>query len=668
LDFLLIFMTFIALSLVPGFFCWLVIKPESAFTESVVFGAILGIVFLAFGSLLSMWTHIFLIRYLPSVLFSMIGIFYFLRGSRVLPKFNQSDFYIISGGLVGIALGLKQLLLTLDTQPILWNGWWSFYGDLPFHVALTSEVISRAPEVFPYLPSQAITYTWMFHGAMGVWGSLAGASADIMVLQVWPILFHLLLPFSVAVFAFALTKSKLVSLVSPALTIIFTGPIGFQNNYVSYEAFFQISPTHELGILFLFLIILLTVIVFQFSINLKLKSLFIIGLYFISCLVAVGTKGTIWLYLFIIVSSLFVGRLLTRSLNRDSIMAAGISGLATLVSLKIVINTRGGLQVEPFSVLIGEDPFPMTSAIIALILLAFWMVGIAIAVTQFTNYQNALLVPSFATVTVGILGAFLFGHGGKSQVYFYWGVVPILIILVVYSLVLIANQYDLWLITVLGISGFVFFQNVLKIDQSPETYSLMLVLSLLFSSILVYLYLKFSKRSFNKLITGSIAAVLVCTFFFQSFEIPRSHWSFAAADGTGNNINYAQIKSLKELKRISDPDDVIISNRVCTNLILDELYQCDIRYWFASGYSERRVIFETQGYIMGGDALSTENYERFELTRQLVISPSTSVAMRAKEMGAKWIYIDKSRAFANTYAEVARLIYESKSNQIWELK
>lgn len=141
-------------------------------------------------------------------------------------------------------------------------------------------------------------------------------------------------------------------------------------------------------------------------------------------------------------------------------------------------------------------------------------------------------------------------------------------------------------------------------------------------------------------------------------------WSFPAVDGAGNNVSIQLIDDMRRLKEMSNASDLLVTNRICETASPIDFDGCGPRYWYLSGYAERRVYFETYAYTMDNEYRSAEN--RVATISKFISTPNSKYQGALWNQGVRWIFIDKSRLYSD-YSAFASLAIDSESSQIWEL-
>ena len=666
LFFLELFVVFVCLGTIPGAVAWMLLVKDSSRIEVLTFGSIFGLVLMAFGGALSFWTQNYSLRYLPAALVVIIG---FIKKDFFLMKIyavKATNSKVLIGALLGFALISAQLLVTLSTQPTNWSGWWTFYVDLPFHAALTSEFLNRAPLTFPWFPGTQLNYTWMIHSALGVWGSNLNVPSDFLVLQAWPVLFAILLPIAIAVLASKFIANGYASLIAPAATMLFIGPIGLQGTGFKYYPTISTSPTHEFGQL---LLIATVLILHQRRPTNELKdkvlqtySLVLLLTFFI---VTVGSKGVMPLLIVSVMVTYWAYHYFSRSLHLDHFLVTGISVLGVLVSLKFVINSTGGIGLSLFHLLEGDSDYFVVRSILAIFLLLVWLFSAGTILMRFVPKSRGLVLIALVPSIISIGATFSLSHGGKSQAYFYLSIVPLLVILVVSAIETLAFKINhLLVLTAFFVTYATYW--LMKIFPVSESTRTSLFLLTFFPIAITLFVVAFGFKSLTTQGRQSrVLTILLLTslssFCAQPFSISTDPWSNQSSIEDPTSIQIELVSDMRLLKEFSSSYDMVVTNRLC-NFPRDS---CGSRDWFLSEYSERRVYFETHAYSYTNDLGPHE--ERVQIVDKFMQNPSPDIVLRLWDSGVRWIFIDKTRPFV-TYSKVATLKYDSSVSQIWEIQ
>lgn len=669
-SFLQLAIVFIVLGVVPGSIAWLMIVKNQTKLEMVVFGSVIGLVLMAFGGVLSSWTQTYLARFIPSLFLISVGILYRKRNwLNFRRKENQSSL-IFKGAFLGFIAIFAQLVVTLRSQPTEWQGWWSFYGDLPWHVALTSEILNRSPNTFPWFAGTEMNYTWMVHSALGVWGSATTASADFLVLQAWPILFSVLLPFSISTLAYAIGKQKYVVLTAPTVVALLTGPVGLQETVFAYAPTYSISPTHELSQLLIIIIIMIIIsernfYEFQTSIEKYSFSIILFVLFF----TATASKGVMPLFIGATIGSFWIYCCLKRTTNTEhhlflSLAAAGIS-----ISILTVIGTSSnGLGVQPFSLLQGYSNEPNLSSYISVTSFLIWIVAVAFIAWRSGSELQIAAAITVIPISLSVMATFFLSHPGRSQSYFYMSVMPVLVVLILSSLSHLSSSKDRSYVVITILITYSAHASISIISSTwseKEKLVSLFVCPIVLSFLFLFLSMKnFLREDFRQTFKFIFATIALTSFFAQPFLFKSFIYSGKALDGNGINISNQLIDGMRTLKEFSNKDDLVITNRICEASSPAEYHYCGPRYWYLSGYSERKVFFETYAYSWGHDQGEVE--DRIDQNMEFIFTPTTDKSKNLWDYGVRWVFIDKSRPYTS-YSNVANLKHDTEFSQIWRL-
>jgi hypothetical protein len=661
---------FILMGIVPGSIAWRLIVKNQTKIDAVIFGSIMGLVLMAFGGVLSSWTQTYYARFIPSVFLISIGVLYRKRSwFNSATKQDQSSL-IISGAFLGFISILAQLVATLRSQPTSWEGWWSFYGDLSWHVALTSEVLSRPPSTFPWFPGTELHYTWMVHSALGVWGSATTASADFMVLQAWPILFSILLPLSISTLAYAVSKQKYVVLMAPSVVALLVGPVGIQETVFAYAPTYSISPTHELS-----QILIITIIMALFSqrnfqeLETSMEKYLSAIILFVLFFTAAGSKGVMPLFIVSTIGSFWTYCCLRRTANREHHLTLALALAAVLLSIFTVIgNTSNGLDIQPLSLLTGYADEPNLRSYLSLICFFIWIAAAALAAWRSDIELQIFAAIVTIPITLSVVATFMFSHPGRSQSYFYMSTIPVLVVLILSSLSKLSSSKDGTHVIATGFIAYAIHASILIV---PSTWSEREKLMSLFAIPLVssFFYLtvsmqKYWRVDFRKTFVYIFMTIALTSFFAQPFIFKSFVYSGNESSGSENNVSNQLIGDMRTLKEFSNTNDLVATNRICEATSPNVYLYCGPHYWYLSGYSERKIFFETYAFTWEHDQSEAE--DRITQNSEFILNASNENTKAMWEFGVRWIFIDKSRPYKD-YSNVADLKLDTASSQIWRV-
>jgi hypothetical protein len=302
-----------------------------------------------------------------------------------------------------------------------------------------------------------------------------------------------------------------------------------------------------------------------------------------------------------------------------------------------------------------------------MVLLFAWIAVSTGIIYKKSPKMQDLAVMFAASTSVSILATFLLSHPGKSQAYFYWSIVPILVVAILYALSKLSSIGEA---SDIFNSGFVAYATYGLILILPWTLSESEKLKFLFAfpivACFVFLLLLLRKNlgvSVKRTLTYVVLLAALVSFFAQPFRFRADTWSVQVSDGT-NGVSNELIGDMRKLKEFSKAYDLVITNRICGDTSPSVFQDCGPGYWFLSAYAERKVFFETYAYVMNNEIEPAK--KRVSTISRFVSYPSDDGVSALWNEGVRWIFIDKTRSYSD-YSTFARLRLETSSSQIWEI-
>jgi hypothetical protein len=146
----------------------------------------------------------------------------------------------------------------------------------------------------------------------------------------------------------------------------------------------------------------------------------------------------------------------------------------------------------------------------------------------------------------------------------------------------------------------------------------------------------------------------------KAYPLPEHPYSISI--GTYEIANF--------LKKVSNKDDLIATNRHCAGLA--ENQTCTARQFALSALSERRVFLEGWSYTTCPLAEPILNKywkeDSWKLNQNFFTSPSDKSFEALRKSGVDWFVIDSTRPSATNYDRYAELIKSSGNVSLWKIK
>lgn len=660
----------LGLATVPGGALVRLLFPGARPLYYLVLGTVIGLGLWAIGGLLSSVSGIYLIRWLPTALALAL---WFWPKRRLQRPLQPSGTGFPVWGAVGSVLASMALLpalkVALVTQPVEWQGWHQFYVDLPFQIALTSEVAARVPESYPWVPDAVLSYTWLYHSAMGLWSSVTAVPAAEIVLRAWPILVVAIMPLLLSIVAWEVTHRRLVAAAAPVVYVLVHGLVVVSGSALEQQPLLQISPTRDFAHLFTLLAVLSMVRLFQRNDAPVPGRRWWLVLLVFSSFVAVGAKGS---ELPIIVGGILsagLALILTRRVKLTDFVALAWLFAAVIGSTLLVLPEPGvaALSWGPLTFLPPDRPGGALTSIMVLALLAVGVVSFLIVIGRDERAGWPAAAVLAGVSAAGIAGLGLFTHPGGSQLYFWQGAQPVFAIAMTWALVVLWGRYRLSLVVA---TTLVFFVAHLTWTITNHLLVVAVVTAVVAGCAAVVLHRLLENG--NRAVawrqrwgaTAVLAAVLMSTAQIVSFPTGRS--GGATSDSSSQRaIHGTQLEAFQYIRAHSAPEEMVVTNKHCFagSVLTDD---CVPRWFAVAAWSERSVLVEGWAYTHL-DTSPESVREQLELSGEFINSPTVNELQGLLERGVTLVYVDKREPYSRDLAKVATLVYESEWANVYSL-
>jgi hypothetical protein len=635
----------------------------------LVVGAIIGLGLLALGGMLSHLTGLFWIRWVPSVL--GLAVWAVPHRETVPLRATSTRFppLAIWGSIAATAAMLPALKTALSSQPTQWTGWYRFYADLPFDIALTSEVAARSPQVYPWVANTPLSYPWLYHSAMGVWASMTAVPPADFVLQAWPVLFAILIPAAISITAWEITRNNYVASAAPLIFVAAHGVV-VTPEILLQAPLFQISPTRDFADLFI-LFTALSLIRLLRARSFRSSSVWWFIALGLSAFVATGAKGSAMPILVGgVLASTFI-LLVSRRLTRSSLVTVAVFAAAAATSFVAVLpepGSAGSLAWGPLSFLPPQTPDRIATSLLLLALLVIAIVGSGI-------------------LLAGVLGLGLLTHPGGSQLYFWENAQPILAIALAWAGVVGVRVYGIRFV-VAAVVVFLSSKAVNRLGLGLVVHGATIVVTAALTILVLQLLRRWRPQSLGgwrprilrrwllraeptrrtrfATVVISLAFIAVVTQAAQSVSVPVGVLGGAVSKASNSGaIDKSQLAAYKFIEDHSAPNDRVITTKHCLAGTGDH---CDSRWFAIAAFSERRVLVEGWAYTQHGASPSWIRKD-LELSETFVSSPTVAEKHTLISLDVRYVYVDKRDAYSTRgLAKIADLVFSSKWAAVYDLK
>lgn len=663
----------ILLGVLPGAALIRRLFPHPDVLHYVIVGAVVGLGLWSLGGLLSDITALYWVRWIPSG--AALGLWFVPRrsvdGTGVTDRPGFPPL-----GVIGSVLGLIALLPSVQTvllsQPVRWTGWHHFYSDLPFHVALTSEVAVRVPQSYPWVTDTPLSYTWLYHSAMGVWASVTNVSAADVVLQAWPVLFAVLVPATISIVAWEITRNKYVAMGSPLFYVLAQGLV-LSPARLEPSPIFQISPTRDFAALFILLAVLSLARLLGHR-SLRAMNLWWFLMLGISTFVATGAKGSA---MPILLGGLLCAALVLIVLRRvrvTDLLALGVFAAAAACSFLLILPDSGSTQSLAWGPLTFLDPSTPVRSLVSMVILAilaFATFGAWVVIGR--SDSGGWLVSSLicGVAAAGLLGLGLLTHSGSSQLYFWQSAQPLFAIILTWASAILIGTYGKKF-AVAGLTIFLMSNVLWLTTQRIAVVGAAIVVMALCAMVILKISTRESLalgRPRSWLVNGGVALAIagVLTQSAQLVTIPVGvvGGSTTSKDDPGA-INGTQLAAFQFIRSHSDPTNKIITNKHCLSGNLRE-HNCDSRWFAVAAWAERRVLVEGWAYTQNGTSSDWVRNE-LHLSDRFISSPTLADKSKLQSLGVRYVYVDKRDTYSPELASVSRPVFTSEWADVYSLK
>ncbi|MFG3442168.1 hypothetical protein ACGF0J_33410 [Nonomuraea sp. NPDC047897] len=355
--------------------------------------------------------------------------------------------------LVTAALVAWSAVKFFATHAVTWPALGTAAPDMPFHLALVGELRHHVPPVVPMVAGEPLAYHWFVYAHLAAASHVTGVEPLILLFRLG------MLPMLAALVVLAgLTGRRLTRTWSgAAVTVVGTVFVGAPSLYLGANGLFTwggipdtawISPTQTLGaLLFAAVVLVLLDLLEDRPRDVRAWCLAAVLLVALT-----GAKAT---YLPLLGAGLAVvaGVRLARGRrpSRPVLVGLGLTAVCVLFAQFVLFGrARQGIVVDPFSFIrvtwseltgaagTPAGGVPGMAAVYLVCWVVTWLgiVGLAVRPAQLARPAVTLML---GVGGAGLAAALLFGHPGRSQLFFLWGGYPCLAAVTAWGLILLVR-------------------------------------------------------------------------------------------------------------------------------------------------------------------------------------------------------------------------------------
>lgn len=690
--------TVVATQVLPGTIIWRVARPAERgwWIEDVSMGFALGVVLAIATQAVAGWLGLPLLALATGPILG-IGLLASPRVRRRVVKASTTPLsacWWSATTLAVVPLAIRAEAF-FRTNPVHWeSGFTAPYLDMPFHLALVSELAHRGPSQIPYVLGEPLRYHWFSHA----WAAQVGVGGDIPL----DVVLYRLMPAVVSVAAIAIVAASAIRMADhewagpiAAVLVVLAGDIDLLSGAVPSGLIDHRSPS--LGLSNILLVGLLCLLTLRWRPG--SRSPWTVGLL---VALAVGTAGTKGSALPVVIAGVSLALLVTvagRWPQRHIVALdlAILTGLMSVAFLTLFGGATGQLRMDAAAAVASAN----TTAAILLDSsgtgAGIVAVGVALVLLDGLGRGGGLLaVPAspslrrdpviYMLLGIGLAGTAavaLFSHPGGSQNFFLRNAAPALALGSAVGLVTAWQSTGAVgrrrLVGALGVG--VSVAAVLAWLPWPRTVVPTLVVGVCIAGLLLVLGWRMpplpSGRAGGLAFVGTVLcvlAVLPAGVHRATSNIPDPA-PIRAHDARGA-FSAGQVEAARWLRDHSGRNDVVATNRHCGSL---QFSRCDSRRFYVAAYTERRVLVEGWSYTQSWvNSPSVEGVgdvykpfwdpDRLALNDKFFASPTTDRARALWDLGVRWLYVDRAAGSPEGLEAVADVRYETQWSRVLELR
>ncbi|MEU8103045.1 hypothetical protein AB0C18_04885 [Nonomuraea muscovyensis] len=600
------------------------------------------------------------------------------------------------------------------THALTWPALGTSAPDMPFHLALVGELTHHVPPMVPMVAGEPLAYHWFVYAHLAAAGRLTGIEPLVLLFRLG------MLPMLAAIVVLAgMTGRRLTrSWCGAAVTVVGTVFVGAPSLYLGANGLFTwggipdtawISPTQTLGALLFAAVVLVLIDLLEH------RPRDVRGW----CLAAVllvaltGAKAT---YLPLLAAGLAVVAAVRvvrgRRPSRPVLIGMGLTAACILFAQFVLFGrARQGLIVDPFSFMrvtwseltgAAEPPGGGVPGIAPVYLVCWaltWLgvLGLAVRPRQLLRPAVTLML---GVGVAGLSAALLFGHPGRSQLFFLWGGYPYLAAVTAWGLLVLVRRAGLspratacaagaglaaaYLVPLLcGVT--------IPLAPGQDTgvlYRPYLVLGLTAVAAVVLLARWRGLRGAAALVVVALAAVglpaygharvlsALDGFVTTAPAAPATARPAARGPVTEQAIPAGALTAGRWLRAHSAPGDLVATNAHCRWGREDP---CDSRFPWVAALSERRVLVEGWAYTAANlsrwrpglppESLPFWDQELLRLNDAAFRVPSAEVMRLLRERhGVRWLFAEeRSGTSLGRIGDFATLLFRSGGYAVYRL-
>ncbi|RZU33071.1 hypothetical protein [Blastococcus saxobsidens] len=563
-------------------------------------------------------------------------------GTVVRPAFDE-----LGSVGAGLAVALVYVWSFWRAHPLSFDGWRSYYVDIPYHEALATSLATWGPGDSIFAAGNPVRYHWFVHAWSGATTDAAGADAFVVLTRVLPLVVFLGILCLVWTWSRRLSTHRAV----PALAVLLVA-VGLNVASASSITFLQhslLSPS--LGFGALSLLGAAVVITDLLRGTLRWPYAFL-ALFAVGC---VGGKTSFAAVLGGGVGLLAVAGLRDRDNRRRALTALlVVLGAVAVAFVVLVMGSAGDLFLEPgataraFGVWDGSGWLGLVLGTVAVVLVfaAKWA-GLLVLLGRRARPEVWF---ALGAAGAGLLFAAVLGHPGLSQTYFPISAGVAVSVVAAAGLGVALDRLPaatLWTAAGVGVAAGVV--GLLSVPQRLAWLSPYAVWGLPLLLALGLLLHRWWRGGPARVRAGAVGATAALAWALSIaaltsgqaavLDSARAPAPAPAAPEAPMAWSPAHAAALDWLRVHSAVDDVVATNRQCS-APGDQAATCGRHRWFLdAALADRRM------YVQGADYLDGLPHpawvrDRIDVSRRFVDAPNEADARMLWDAGVRWVVVD----------------------------
>ena len=582
-----------------------------------------------------------------------------------------------------LILSLGASLWLRNRQPFSWL----FSNDQVFSESLSWSIVRFGPNESPFEAGASVRYHWLSLGWAGVVSDVSHASNFTVIAKA--------LPISAFLATIALTWAILLNLncsVRVRVLALYTYVFGMGLTGVTPIVRLTHSPTFMFGSVWLLTLVYVLMRVIKFF------SWKLVAIYAILVFVTFGSKVTNGAIIFCGIALLVLSAFIFRSQSRSRyLIIFGITLLITLITYLVIFRSTGqvsnasnnDLFLDPGRIaadagIINFDSSRLIKFFASIIFFGdFIFILTPVLFICFTDIRKR---PEFwflgAAALSGVIGTFVFGHYGASQLYFLYGSLLLSLILIAVYLDLedfFSNQTPQILLFLFcwSVPIAIASKAMWVISKSrPENYQAHIILAstailcipVCVMQLILLTHFKYFRGT--RLLRIKSFQMFSLSLIFVAILLGVGHRSmsiFEISTNPGTNIletrsspnfilgSLDHQEALTWIRLNTDDQSIIATNRFC----IPNVSPCISKWQIVSALSHRRMFIEG-GYWVGGapDVLTAE---KVSISVRFAEAPSFVDWSYLVAGGVDYFFVDKSVGIDNTNWEPYATVVKSNN-------